>query len=252
MSVKSNKAAEHLDKQRREHAHKKWSDVNVRAIVTGALRKGSIGEGIVKMLEENKHTAVATTLDVRDMHGIPTLLKDFNMLVCCHGVTHLDWFENFPLFKARTILDVNLYGTINVVQSFVQLTLPTNERKRIVLIGSMGYRSVLNGSAVYCASKAGLAMFGRCLAWELAPKGFDVFIIHPSNVADAPMSNDTINDLMRYRNLSKEEATNYWNDSPIRGQILNVKDIAGLVKFLCSQEAAYLSGAQLELAGGQR
>ena len=116
----------------------------------------------------------------------------------------------------------------------------------------MAYNHPLNGSAVYCASKAGLAMLMKCLAWELAPKGYDVYTIHPSNVEDTPMSDDTIDGLRRYRNMTLPEAEAYWGDSPIRDEILTKWEIADLVRTLLSPNTGYLSGAQLELSGGQR
>jgi NAD(P)-dependent dehydrogenase (short-subunit alcohol dehydrogenase family) len=116
----------------------------------------------------------------------------------------------------------------------------------------MAYNKVLNGSSIYCASKAAMAHFVRCIAWELGPKAYDVFAIHPSNVLDAPMSEETIQGLMRYRNMSRAAAEAYWNDGTFRDQPLTKWEIADLVSFLFTPASAYLSGTQLELAGGAR
>jgi acetoacetyl-CoA reductase/3-oxoacyl-[acyl-carrier protein] reductase len=170
----------------------------------------------------------------------------------CHGVSHLDWMEDAPFEKVKEIFDVNLFGVYNVAQAFVRDTLHNAMRKRIIIIGSMAHRAVLNGSAAYCASKAGVAHLARCLAWELAPKGYDVYTIHPSNTLGTPMSHDTIQGLERYRALSHDDALSYWNDSKIRKRSLTVDEIADLVYFLLYSQTGYLSGAQLELGGGQR
>lgn len=255
MTVKSNVSGDYLNQQHILHRDKKWNAKDLRVIITGGSKEDSIGREIGGTLQKS---GLATL--IRGYGGDVTKpidqkmwsLKTFNTLVCSHGVTWLDWFEDIPTHKLREIIDVNLTGTALVTQKFVQDTLTTNERKRIILVGSMAHRVVLNASAVYCASKAGLAMLGRCLAWELAPKGYDVFMIHPSNTEGTPMSAETIKGLERYRGISWDAAKAYWSDSPIREHILQTDDIAQLVMYLLGPHAAYLSGAQLELAGGQR
>lgn len=252
MSVKAETSNRYLQLQKATHGDKKWDWHNIRAMITGAQKDKSIGRDIATSLSlwANCKKVWTPKFDVRDM--LDTFEGSYNALIVSHGVTYLDWFEDLSYSKMAEIVNVNLFGVANVIQEFVNATLATDERKRIIIIGSMAHRSVLNGSAVYCASKAGVAMLARCLAWELAPKGFDVFCIHPSNTEGTPMTKDTIAGLERYRGLTHEEAESYWNDSPIRKQMLTTHDIAKLVKFLLEPGSEYLAGAQLELAGGQR
>jgi NAD(P)-dependent dehydrogenase (short-subunit alcohol dehydrogenase family) len=140
----------------------------------------------------------------------------------------------------------------SLTQRFVKATLDRPWRKRIIMIGSMAHKAVLNGSVAYCASKAAVAHMARCLAWELAPKGFDVFVIHPSNTLETPMSHETIEGLMRYRGLQREDAEAYWNDTMIRSTSLTKDHIVETIRYLLSEKAEYLAGAQIDLAGGQR
>lgn len=164
----------------------------------------------------------------------------------------LNWFENASGRKVRQIFDVNLTGSYMIAQEFVRATIESHHRKKIIFMGSMAYTKVLNASAAYCASKAGLAMLTRCLAWELAPKGYDVYCVHPSNVEDAPMSEETIQGLMRYRNISRDEARMYWRDSVLRDHQLTKEEITFTVRMLLRAEAGYMSGSNVELAGGAR
>jgi NAD(P)-dependent dehydrogenase (short-subunit alcohol dehydrogenase family) len=191
---------------------------------------------------------------LRDVREPPELINGpYNTLIMCHGVTHLDWFEDAPIEKLKEVVDVNLSGTINITQAFVKGMLDKPWRKRIIIIGSMAYKAVLNGSAVYCASKAALSHLTKCLAWELAPKAFDVYCIHPSNTEGTPMAEDTRIGLMRYRGLDQKQAMDYWNDGMIRNKSLQCNDISDLVMHLLSdKETGYLSGSQFDLAGGLR
>lgn len=249
MSVKSEISANYLSEQKVIHAQKQ-PRVPPCVMITGDSKAGSIGEAIRKHLSSSCQVDSFQGDICNDTTGI--ILDDYDTLIMCHGCTHLDWFESYPLSKAKRIFDVNLFGSFKMTQAFVKETINTEHRKRIISIGSMAYKAVLNGSAAYCASKAGLAHLMKCLAWELAPKGYDVYSIHPSNTLGTPMSKDTIEGLQHYRKMTEQQATDYWNDTMIRQQSLTTDEIVELIYYLLFHKTGYLSGAQLELGGGQR
>lgn len=248
MSVKSQISSDYLSIQMSTHKDKPRVKLT-NTVITGDKRHGSIGQHIRLALINQGHLVTSYEGDVRRLQEFPSQ-KD--TLIMCHGVTHLDWFEDIPIPKMIEIFNVNLASTALLIQQFVKGTINSPTRKNIIAIGSMAYKAVLNGSAVYCASKAGLAHLMKCLAWELAPKGYDVFCIHPSNTEGTPMSYETIEGLMRYRGMTRPEAEAYWNDSQIRAKSLQPEEIATLVLRLLTDDLHYLAGAQLELAGGQR
>jgi NAD(P)-dependent dehydrogenase (short-subunit alcohol dehydrogenase family) len=218
-------------------------------MITGAHNSNSIGAAIIK--HNASHQWILANFDVCD-YNIESDFEPFTALVMCHGVTHLDWIEDIPPERIDQAIMVNLTASIHLVQQFVRSTINAPHRKKIISIGSMAHRAVLNGSAAYCASKAGLAHFMRCAAWELAPKGFDVYSIHPSNVQGTTMTEDTIKGLARYRSLTREDAEAYWATGNPHTSALTTDEIARLVGYLLQPGTRYLSGANLELAGGQR
>jgi NAD(P)-dependent dehydrogenase (short-subunit alcohol dehydrogenase family) len=249
-NTKAEVSSNYLEDQRKKYGNVPWNqDCNV--LITGTRFPDSIGAHIATSLSSRGRFVKTYNEDLLTS-SLESEELGYTALIMCHGATYLEWFENAPLEELHNVLDVNLKATVNLVQAYVKQTIDLQERKKIIAIGSMAYNHPLNGSAVYCASKAGLAMLMKCLAWELAPKGYDVYCIHPSNVADTPMTRETIQGLIRYRNLSVAQAIAYWNDSPIRDCILTKQEIAGLVNYLLSPNTGYLSGAQLELGGGQR
>lgn len=241
----------YMEAMKAEHAVKPYKDFQ-KVYINGTHREGSIGEAILKMLLESLKVHEVTEMfsDVRDENFF--IDQDADVLIMCHGVVHMDWLEDAPYEKVKEVIDVNLTGSINVIQRFVRATINSSHKKKIISIGSMAYRNVLNGSAAYCASKAGLAHYIRCAAWELAPKGYDVYCIHPSNTEGAPMSEDTIQGLMRYRNLDRAAAEAYWGAILPREHWLQPQDIADVVQFIIEGNSAYLSGTQIDLGGGQR
>lgn len=259
MRDKTAVSASYMEQAKKDHAWKRLvPDAQRSVLLTGAEKASSIGDAIEGMLLARKMRVMAPSsrmLDVTKWRRFPHFFASsdpVDTLICCHGQTHLDWLEDQPPERIVEVCDVNLTGTMLLVREFVRRTLAAPHRKQIVLIGSMAYAHVLNGSAPYCASKAGLAMFARCAAWELAPKGYDVFVVHPSNTEGAPMTTDTITGLMRYRGLTLDEAKAYWGASLPRDHWLQTGDIAGVVSFLLTEGAGYLSGTQLDLGGGQR
>ena len=241
----------YMEQMKAEHASKPYQDKHVVS-VNGWGREGSIGEAIVETLRKSEKVDHVFKLNGDVRKDKIDYFGTMDVLVLCHGVVHMDWIEDAPKEKVKEVIDVNLTGSINMIQDFVRDTIDFPYKKKIISIGSMAYRNVLNGSAAYCASKAGLAHFIRCAAWELAPKGYDVYCIHPSNTEGAPMSEDTIQGLMRYRDLDRKTAESYWGAVLPRKKWLKPQDIADVVKFLVEGNSAYLSGTQIDLGGGQR
>ena len=180
------------------------------------------------------------------------MYKDTDALIMCQGRTHLDWIENQDSGAIYSQLVDSLYTHMLQTQSFVQASIGRPYKKQIIYIGSMAYRQILNGSSIYCAAKAGLNMFARCMAWELAPKGYDVYVLHPGNVADSPMAESTINQLCRYRGITRQEAETYWNTGNPRTTILTKHDIAVLVEEILDNKMMYAAGNPIDLTGGQR
>jgi NAD(P)-dependent dehydrogenase (short-subunit alcohol dehydrogenase family) len=241
-----------------QHSGKRAPDNRFIAL-TGAGREGSIGEAIKeKFTVVNSDivpvnvTAGIRSFDVEDVIDDHFDFTGFTDLIMCHGYTYMDWLEEVPDEEVEKIINTNLYGSIRVIKQFVEQTIDEPFRKKIISIGSMAYKAVLNGSAAYCASKAGLNHYIRCAAWELAPKAYDVYCINPSNVLDAPMTKDTINHLMNYRQLTLEQAIDYWGANNPREVFLTKAEITDLVLHLLFTDKGYMSGAPIDLGGGQR
>ncbi len=254
--MKEQLAGPYTERMMHLHADKPLPEKR-NAIVVGA-EPGNIGFAIGGRLLQSGFNVLMVdrkTHDVREpRHVSETLFKqpECDTLVLCNAVTHLDWIEEQPPEKIEEVVSCTLTGSIVATSGFVRHTLHKPFHKHLVFVGSMAYRAVLNGSSPYCAAKAGLAHFARCVAWELAPKGYSVFCVHPSNTEGTPMTEETIRGLMRYRKLTREQAEAYWGAINVQPRWLQPDDIAATVRWLVSGQARYLSGGQIDLAGGQR
>jgi NAD(P)-dependent dehydrogenase (short-subunit alcohol dehydrogenase family) len=243
---------------------KDWEvpDVEDRAALVIGCREGNIGEAIYNELSEagfgrvhsrdlNAPALAVDIADNTDLRAIP--FHKYDTLILANGETNLDWIEDQPLAKIDSVIRNKLTGSIKAVRMFASANMETPHIKHIVLIGSMAHRSVLNGSAAYCAACAGLNHFARCVAWELAPKGFRVFIVNPSNVEGTPMTEETIKGLMKYRGLERDQAEEYWSAVRALPEWLKREDIATIVNDLvCDEAYRWMAGVPLDLGGGTR
>ena len=138
----------------------------------------------------------------------------------------------------RATLGVNLAGAANVTWCAVSHMAAGGRGGRIVNVGSRGaYRGEPTHPA-YGASKAGLHAFGQSLAVALAPHGITVASVAPGYVQT---------------DMTAEELATPVGDA-IRGQspfnrVATPEEIAAAVVYLSSPEAAWSSGAVLDLNG---
>lgn len=138
------------------------------------------------------------------------------------------------------VLGVNLRGVFFTTQSFVRHLADSGQPGRIINISSVHEELPFPHFASYCASKGGLKMLMRNLAIELAPKGITV-----NNVAPGAIATPINNRLLHTPELLQQLMQNI----PL-GRLGTPNDVAGLVAFLASDEAGYITGTTLFVDGG--
>lgn len=247
------------------HLTKDWEvpDTEERAALIIGRRHGNIGDAIFDELSDLGFARVhsldinssAFPFDVNNESDLSTVTwAMYDTLILANGETNLDWIENQPLEKIQSVIDNKLTGTIKAVSAFAAANVSVMDQiKNIVVIGSMAHKSVLNASAPYCAACAGVNHFVRCAAWELAPKGFRVFIVNPSNVEGTPMTEETIQGISRYRGIPYTQAMEYWAAVRAIPEWLTKEDIGKLVgRLVTDEEMRWLAGVPLDMGGGIR
>lgn len=148
--------------------------------------------------------------------------------------------EATPLEHWHRMLAVNLTGPFLVTRAVVPL-MKARGGGRVIFVGSIGTRMVTgNTSLPYASAKGGLLALARLLAAELGPHAITVNTVVPGRVKTA--MSDTYSN---YETLDRE----YAGRTPL-GRIGAPQDIAGAVAYLASDEAAFVTGAILDVNGG--
>ncbi len=134
---------------------------------------------------------------------------------------------------AAELVGVNVLGAWNMLDAVV----PRMRRRgggRIVNVSSTAAMIGVKGFALYCASKAAVAMMTRALAAELAPDGIAINAIAPGNTA-TPMNADVRSNADAMAAMLKM--------TPSGTAFSDVADISSIALFLLSDEARAVHGA---------
>lgn len=191
--------------------------------------------------------AIAVKVDVRNAASndemVDAAVKQFgdvNTIVTCAGVEKHGAAHEFSEEDFDFIIGVNLKGTWLSASSAVRAMIKAGHGGSVVMIGSVNSIDGSAGASAYCASKGGVLMLGRTLALDWAPHGIRVNIVGPG-VTDTPMSAKSLADPTRRARLMGK--------TPI-GRPAPPSEIAAVIAFLASDQAAFMTGAFVPVDGG--
>ncbi|SDH41189.1 3-oxoacyl-[acyl-carrier protein] reductase [Bradyrhizobium sp. Rc2d] len=151
----------------------------------------------------------------------------------------LPWFSQMSREEWARVIDVNLSGPFTLIRLLAP-SMIANGYGRIVNIGSLAGRAVpLIAGPHYAASKAGLIGLTRAAARDLAPHGVTVNCIAPGRI---------LSDLTG----PAEAAVNRSALSRIPiGRFGTAEEVADLAAFLASPKAGFITGATIDMTGGE-
>ena len=157
-----------------------------------------------------------------------------------------DRFQNFLDTKPaewEEVIAINLRGPLNMHHAVVP-QMAARGRGRVVNIASDAARVGSSGEAVYAACKGGIIAFSKTLARELARKGVTVNVVCPGPT-DTPILRSF---------LGEGDAGQKVYEALVRAipmkRVGQPEDIPGIVAFLASEEAAFITGQVLSVSGG--
>lgn len=216
----------------------------------GAVVVADVNEAAATATAEEVRTAgrlaVAVGCDVTVWDQVQAVVdrarKEFgglDVVVNCAGIMKGHFLEDTPEAEWREMLDVNLTGAFLVTKAALK-ALRERGGGAVVHIASRMAIRVKEGHGAYAAAKAGILQLTQMAALEGAPHKIRVNCVCPG-IVDSPMT----------RAAYGEEAFDGWRKSCPLGRAATPDDIAKAMLFLASDDADFITGANLPVDGGR-
>ena len=173
----------------------------------------------------------AAFTEVEEKHG------PIEVLVANAGITRDQLMIRMSEEDFTAVLETNLTGSWRVARRAAKGMLRL-KRGRVVFVSSVVGLMGSPGQSNYAASKAGLVGLARSLARELGSRSITYNVVAPGFV-ETDMTAALSEDLQRA----------YQSQIPL-GRFCHADEVAGVIRFLASPEAAYITGAVVPVDGG--
>jgi 2-hydroxycyclohexanecarboxyl-CoA dehydrogenase len=208
---------------------------------------GDATEQVAKEIQADDGRAVGVAVDVSNREAVEAAMDQaraafgpIGILVTSAGIEGFVSFLDIDVAAWERMLAVNLTGTFHCIQAVVP-DMVAAEWGRIVTISSSSAQSGTKRMAHYVASKGGVIALTKAVALDLASKGITVNTIPPGAI-DTPMMRRPM-ESGAMASLDQVVAR-----APL-GRLGTPDDIAGACAFLCSEEAGYITGQQINVNG---
>lgn len=214
------------------------------AIVIGTATSESGAEKISARFAEKGLQGAGKVLNVTDADSVASLLKDIQsefgapaILVNNAGITKDNLLMRMSEDEWFDVINTNLSAIYRLSKGCLRGMMKTRWGRIINIssvVGSMGNA----GQSNYAATKAGVAGFARALAKEVGSRGITVNTVAPGFI-DTDMTKELTDDQKQLM-----------LDQIALGRLGQPEEIAGVVAFLASDAAAYISGDTIHVNGG--
>jgi len=220
-----------------------WNFKDKTCLIVGGSR--GIGKAIVNDFIKAKANVISidsSNCDISKPKEIDVFFNNLNcnidILVNVAAINFCKKIESISLEEWDDVLNVNLRGIFYVIKRALE-KIPKGGR--IVNVSSIAGRNRSLVSGVhYTSSKAAIIGLTRQLAFELGPKSINVNAVCPSQ---------TLTEMLQ-QSMSEQQIKDLSNSIPLK-RIALVREQVNPILFLCSAEASYITGAVLDVNGGQ-
>ena len=165
------------------------------------------------------------------------------------GIQYVSPVDQFPTEKWDAIIAINLTSAFHMMHAAVP---HMREKKwgRIISTASAHSLVASPNKSAYVAAKHGIAGLTKTVALETATSGITVNCISPGYVW-TPLVENQIPDTMKARNMTREQVVNdVLLDAQPTQQVVTPEQVAAMALFLCRDEAAQITGANMSIDGG--
>jgi NAD(P)-dependent dehydrogenase (short-subunit alcohol dehydrogenase family) len=222
-----------------------------------AARRQSMLDEVAAEIREIGAQAITVPTDITDPEQCARLIaqatEEFGGVdVLVNNAFRFDAFQSFEdvdLGIWRKIMDVNLFGTLQMTRA----ALPAMRERgggSVVMVASMVARQPQPAQGGYAISKGALLTATKVLAFELGPSGVRVNAVVPGWMA-GPSVDIYIQMTSDGRGVSKEVVSDELNARVPLGRIPSDEEVAGSIVYLASDLSSAMTGQAVDTNGGE-
>jgi len=211
------------------------------AVVINYRSSAQSARQLVGRIEKEGGRAEAALFDVRDgaqtqaaLHEILKNHPSMDILVNNAGITKDGLFVMMPEKNWTPVIETALNGFYNVTKPVVKKMM-RQKYGSIITISSVAGLAANRGQVNYSAAKAGLVGASRSLAAEVAPVGVRVNVVAPGFINTGMIAKVPLDNLKEMVPM---------------GRVGEPEEVAKVVRFLCSNDASYITGQVISVNGG--
>ena len=171
------------------------------------------------------------------------------IVVNCAGAATTAPFRKLSAEQWQQSFDVNVHGVFNVTQSALPDMLAA-AWGRVINVASTASLKGYSYVSAYCAAKHAVLGLTRALALEVAKQGITVNAVCPG-YTDTDIVRHAVADIVAKTGRSEADARRHFSDSNPRGELVQPEQVAAMVSWLASEQAANINGQAIAIDGGE-
>jgi len=195
----------------------------------------------LEMINQGGHSGTTMKFDVTDVAGAESAVDDIaarfgkpEVLVNNAGIIADDLFVFMPERDWDSVIHTTLKGFYSVTKPVLMKMVP-NKSGAVVSISSVAALIGNRGQSNYSAAKAGLIGASRAIASEVARLGIRVNVVAPGLIDTAMIQEAPVDQIKKMIPMAR---------------IGRPEEVARVVRFLCSEDASYITGQVISVNGG--